>query len=153
MESESLTHNCLFVPTVSGKVIRIRNPFILSLLVVCKMFIFRIDAVISSPLTADNCPGLAGRPKLIFVQACQGKVTLLLFFGGGGGYLPYCSSHTVAESGFYCRFRLRDFEIPPAPTLSTSRKSFIEVNIRKSSAPAPARMAWHQVTPAPHHYS
>ena len=85
MESESLTHNCLFVPTISGKVIRIRNPFILSLLVVCKMFIFRIDAVISSPLTADNCPGLAGRPKLIFVQACQGKVTLLLLFFLGGG--------------------------------------------------------------------
>ena len=26
-------------------------------------------------LAADKCPGLAGKPKLVFVQACQGQAT------------------------------------------------------------------------------
>lgn len=36
---------------------------------------FRVDHDILFPLAADKCPGLAGKPKLIFVQACQGQET------------------------------------------------------------------------------
>jgi len=36
---------------------------------------FRVDHDILAQLTAEKCPGLAGRPKLIFVQACQGQET------------------------------------------------------------------------------
>lgn len=36
---------------------------------------YRIDADIVNQLTGDKCPSLAGKPKLIFVQACQGKET------------------------------------------------------------------------------
>jgi len=36
---------------------------------------FRVDQDILVKLTADQCPGLAGKPKLIFVQACQGQAT------------------------------------------------------------------------------
>ena len=32
---------------------------------------FRVDHDILFPLAADKCPGLAGKPKLIFVQVCQ----------------------------------------------------------------------------------
>ena len=35
---------------------------------------YRVDHDILYPLAADKCPLLAGKPKLIFVQACQGKV-------------------------------------------------------------------------------
>lgn len=36
---------------------------------------FRVDHDVLAQLTADKCPGLVGRPKLIFVQACQGQET------------------------------------------------------------------------------
>jgi len=36
---------------------------------------FRVDHDILFPLAADKSPGLAGKPKLIFVQACQGQAT------------------------------------------------------------------------------
>eukprot|EP00088_Acartia_fossae_P004870 TRINITY_DN1210_c0_g1_i1.p1 TRINITY_DN1210_c0_g1~~TRINITY_DN1210_c0_g1_i1.p1 ORF type:complete len:377 (+),score=104.79 TRINITY_DN1210_c0_g1_i1:31-1161(+) len=36
---------------------------------------YRVDHDILYPLAADKCPLLAGKPKLIFVQACQGKNT------------------------------------------------------------------------------
>lgn len=36
---------------------------------------YRVDHDILYPLAADKCPLLAGKPKLIFVQACQGKVS------------------------------------------------------------------------------
>jgi len=36
---------------------------------------YRVDHDILYPLAADKCPLLAGKPKLIFVQACQGKST------------------------------------------------------------------------------
>lgn len=36
---------------------------------------YRVDQDILYPLAADKCPLLAGKPKLIFVQACQGKST------------------------------------------------------------------------------
>lgn len=36
---------------------------------------FRVDHDILFPLAADKSPGLAGKPKLIFVQACQGQET------------------------------------------------------------------------------
>ena len=32
---------------------------------------FRVDHDILFPLAADKCPGLAGKPKLIFVQVCE----------------------------------------------------------------------------------
>ena len=32
---------------------------------------FRVDHDILFPLAADKCPGLAGKPKLIFVQVCD----------------------------------------------------------------------------------
>ena len=35
---------------------------------------YRVDNDIILKLTADKCPFLAGKPKLIFVQACQGQV-------------------------------------------------------------------------------
>lgn len=38
---------------------------------------YRVDQDILYPLAADKCPLLAGKPKLIFVQACQGKVRYL----------------------------------------------------------------------------
>ena len=40
-----------------------------------KDFMYRIDTEIFNRLTGDNCSSLAGKPKLIFVQACQGKET------------------------------------------------------------------------------
>jgi len=36
---------------------------------------FRVDHDILGQLTADKCPRLVGRPKLLFVQACQGQAT------------------------------------------------------------------------------
>ena len=36
---------------------------------------FRVDHDILVNLAADKCPGLAGKPKLVFVQACQGQAT------------------------------------------------------------------------------
>lgn len=36
---------------------------------------YRVDHDILFQLTADKCPYLAGKPKLIFVQACQGQNT------------------------------------------------------------------------------
>ena len=36
---------------------------------------FRLDRDIVGQLTPDFCPSLAGKPKIIFVQACQGKAT------------------------------------------------------------------------------
>lgn len=36
---------------------------------------YRVDHDILFQLTADKCPFLAGKPKLIFVQACQGQST------------------------------------------------------------------------------
>jgi len=36
---------------------------------------YRVDNDILFMLTADKCPYLAGKPKLIFVQACQGQNT------------------------------------------------------------------------------
>lgn len=36
---------------------------------------YRIYNDILSPLAANQCPALAGRPKMIFVQACQGRET------------------------------------------------------------------------------
>jgi len=36
---------------------------------------FRVDHDVLAQLTADKCPGLVGRPKLVFVQACQGQAT------------------------------------------------------------------------------
>jgi len=36
---------------------------------------FRVDHDVLGQLTADKCPGLVGRPKLVFVQACQGQAT------------------------------------------------------------------------------
>ena len=40
---------------------------------------YRVDNDILFMLTADKCPYLAGKPKLIFVQACQGQVIPLMF--------------------------------------------------------------------------
>ena len=40
---------------------------------------YRVDHDILYPLAADKCPLLAGKPKLIFVQACQGKVRVISF--------------------------------------------------------------------------
>jgi len=36
---------------------------------------FRVDHDVLAQLTADKCPKLVGRPKLVFVQACQGQET------------------------------------------------------------------------------
>lgn len=36
---------------------------------------YRVDHDILYHLSADKCPLLAGKPKMIFVQACQGKAT------------------------------------------------------------------------------
>jgi len=36
---------------------------------------FRVDHDVLAQLTADKCPSLVGRPKLVFVQACQGQET------------------------------------------------------------------------------
>ena len=36
---------------------------------------YRLDRHIIQPLLPQNCPSLAGKPKLIFVQACQGSET------------------------------------------------------------------------------
>jgi len=36
---------------------------------------YRVDHDILNALAADKCPYLAGKPKLIFVQACQGQAT------------------------------------------------------------------------------
>ena len=36
---------------------------------------FRLDRHIIQTLLPQNCPSLAGKPKLIFVQACQGSET------------------------------------------------------------------------------
>lgn len=36
---------------------------------------YRVDHDVLFQLTADKCPYLAGKPKLIFVQACQGQAT------------------------------------------------------------------------------
>lgn len=36
---------------------------------------FRVDHDVLGQLTADKCPRLVGRPKLLFVQACQGQAT------------------------------------------------------------------------------
>ena len=41
---------------------------------------YRVDHDILFQLTADKCPYLAGKPKLIFVQACQGQVGIKWFF-------------------------------------------------------------------------
>ena len=38
---------------------------------------YRVDHDILFQLTADKCQYLAGKPKLIFVQACQGQVTIV----------------------------------------------------------------------------
>ena len=40
---------------------------------------YRVDNDILFMLTADKCPYLAGKPKLIFVQACQGQVFFLIY--------------------------------------------------------------------------
>lgn len=37
--------------------------------------LYRVDHDILYPLAADKCPILAGKPKMIFVQACQGQDT------------------------------------------------------------------------------
>jgi len=37
--------------------------------------LYRVDHDILYPLAADKCPLLAGKPKMIFVQACQGQDT------------------------------------------------------------------------------
>jgi len=37
--------------------------------------LYRVDHDILYPLAADKCPMLAGKPKMIFVQACQGQDT------------------------------------------------------------------------------
>ena len=42
---------------------------------------YRVDHDILYHLSADKCPHLAAKPKLIFVQACQGKVFSFFFFG------------------------------------------------------------------------
>lgn len=34
---------------------------------------YRLNKTIIAELLPDHCPSLAGRPKLIFIQACQGK--------------------------------------------------------------------------------
>jgi hypothetical protein len=36
---------------------------------------FRLDRHIIHALLPQNCPSLAGKPKLIFIQACQGSET------------------------------------------------------------------------------
>ena len=36
---------------------------------------YRLDKEIINELLPDRCPTLAGKPKLIFIQACQGKET------------------------------------------------------------------------------
>ena len=36
---------------------------------------FRLDKHVTPKLLPDQCPCLAGKPKLIFIQACQGKKT------------------------------------------------------------------------------
>jgi len=36
---------------------------------------FRVDHDVLAQLTGDKCPSLVGRPKLLFVQACQGQET------------------------------------------------------------------------------
>jgi hypothetical protein len=33
---------------------------------------YKLDRMICNKLTADNCPSLAGKPKLLFIQACKG---------------------------------------------------------------------------------
>ena len=35
---------------------------------------YRVDNDVLQKLSADKCPALAGKPKLIFVQACKGQV-------------------------------------------------------------------------------
>jgi len=36
---------------------------------------FRVDHDILAQMAGDKCPGLVGRPKLVFIQACQGQAT------------------------------------------------------------------------------
>ena len=36
---------------------------------------YRLDRHVIQALLPQNCPSLAGKPKLIFVQACQGSET------------------------------------------------------------------------------
>ena len=36
---------------------------------------YRLDRHIIQALLPQNCPALAGKPKLIFIQACQGSET------------------------------------------------------------------------------
>ena len=43
--------------------------------VFAKDSMYRVDHDVLFQLTADKCPFLAGKPKLIFVQACQGQVS------------------------------------------------------------------------------
>ena len=68
---------------------------------------FRLDKHIIAQLLPDNCPNLAGKPKLVFIQACQGKdtdpgVLLRPQSVQSGTRSRHASTDGVAMSETYC---------------------------------------------------
>ena len=56
---------------------------------------YRLDRHIISELTSARCPALAGKPKLVFVQACQGKT------GDPGAQVKVRTRHTSYDGAAY----------------------------------------------------
>ena len=79
---------------------------------------YKLDKEIISELLPEPCPSLAGKPKMIFVQACQGKAT------DDGSVIRPRSRHTSTDGGLsgsnyriphYSDFLI--FQVCPTPNM------------------------------------
>lgn len=61
---------------------------------------FRLDKHIVDRLTPSDCPSLAGKPKLVFVQACQGKEA------DEGAEVRVRSRHTSTDGASSASYRI-----------------------------------------------
>ena len=64
---------------------------------------FRLDKHIVNRLLPSECPSLAGKPKLVFVQACQGKST------DPGAQVRVRSRHTSTDSDSLNNYRVPNY--------------------------------------------